>query len=45
VISVDVRYIGENSYDLVDKYILINPFWNENDLNGLPKIALRKSGT
>jgi hypothetical protein len=45
VISVDVRYIGENSYDLVDKYILINPFWNENDFNGLPKIALRKSGT
>jgi hypothetical protein len=23
----------------VDKYVLINPFRNENDFNGLPKIA------
>jgi hypothetical protein len=23
----------------VDKYLLINSLWNENDFNGLPKIA------
>jgi hypothetical protein len=39
VIAVDVRYFGENSCDLVDKYMSINPCWNDNDFNGLPKIA------
>jgi len=28
----------------MNRFIFINPFQNEKDLNGLPKIALRKSG-
>jgi hypothetical protein len=27
------------------RFIFINPFQDEKELNGLPKIALRKSGT
>jgi len=29
----------------MNRLILINTFQNEKDLNSLPKIALRKSGT
>jgi len=29
----------------MDRFIFINPFEDEKDLNGIPKIALRKSET
>jgi len=34
---------GQNSYNFMNGFIFISPFQNEKDLNGLPKIALRKS--
>jgi hypothetical protein len=34
-----------NSYNLMNRFIFINPFQNEKNFNGIPKIALRKSGT
>jgi hypothetical protein len=39
LIAVIAADRGQDSYDLVDKYLSINSFWNENDFNGLPKIV------
>jgi hypothetical protein len=36
---------GKNSYSFMNRFIFLDAFQNEMDLNGLPKIALRKSGT
>ena len=36
---------GQNFYNFMNRFIFVNPFQNEKDLNGLPKIALRKSKT
>jgi hypothetical protein len=36
---------GQDFYNFMNRFILISSFQNEKDLNGIPKIALRKSGT